>query len=129
MVMKAEYFKIHYPQLDFRPVKNYFGSRNTYDVVWFHDYDSDDAVHLAVLKEDHELKLFRPEKTLSLFENLKTFKEMLDLECNDIFWKSLMRDVVRHNVDKKSWCSEACQNFPLCSTIYNVLKPWSCDMG
>ena len=38
---------------------------------------------------------------------------MLDLECNDIFWKSLMRDVVRHNLDKKGWCGDACSNFPI----------------
>ena len=89
-----------------------------------------------MLEEDTQLKLkmtqglvnatLTPHKKSSLFENIKKFKEMFTLECSMEYWKSLMRDVVRHNVDKKVGCSErsgdACNNSPLCSTIYKILK-------
>ena len=34
MVKKAVYFNAHYPGLDIRPVRNYFGGGDTYDVGW-----------------------------------------------------------------------------------------------
>ena len=133
MVKKALYLNFHYPGLDIRPVRNYFGGGGTYDVVWYHNYPE---VHIGVLEEDPQLKLkitqglgnatLTPDKRSSLFENIKKFKDMFTLECTTKYWKSLMRDVVRHNVDKKVLCSErsgdACINFPLCSTIFKILK-------
>ena len=133
MVKKALYLNFHYPGLDIRPVRNYFGGGGTYDVVWYHNYPE---VHIGVLEEDPQLKLkitqglvnatLTPDKRSSLFENIKKFKDMFTLECTTEYWKSLMRDVVRHNVDKKVLCSErsgdACNNFPLCSTIFKILK-------
>ena len=133
MVKKTLYLNFHYPGLDIRPVRNYFGGGGTYDVIWYHNYPED---HIAVLEEDPQLKLkmtqglvnatLTPDKKSSLFENIKKFKEMFTLECSIEYWKSLMRDVVRHNVDKKVLCSErsgdACNNFPLCSAIYKILK-------
>ena len=135
MVRKAVYLNSHYPGLDIRPVRNYFGGGGTYDVVWYHNYPE---VHIAVLEEDSQLKFkmtqgllnatLTPDKKSSLFENVKKFKDMFTLECSIEYWKSLMRDVVRHSVDKKVLCSErsgagdACNNSPLCSTIYNILK-------
>ena len=44
-------------------------------------------------------------------------------ECTDDYWKSIMRDVIRHNLEKKVWCGDACDNVPICSAI----NPWSCD--
>ena len=140
MVKKAVYLNSHYPGLDIRPVRNYFGGGGTYDVVWYHNFPE---VHIAVLEKDSQLKhkvtqgllnaILSPDKKSSLFENLKKFKDLFTLECSDEYWKSLMRDVVRHNVDKKVWCGDrsgdACNNFPLCSTIYSILKPWRCDKG
>ena len=127
MVMKAVVLNKYYPGLDIRPIKNYFGG-SSYDVVWFHDYPE---IHIAVLEEDIQPdKLIRPDQTLSFFQNLQKFKDMLEsIECSDIYWKSLMRDVVRHNLDKKVWCEDACSNFPICSTMYNVMNPWSGDNG
>ena len=133
MVKKALYLNFHYPGLDIRPVRNYFGGGGTYDVIWYHNYPED---HIGVLEEDPQLKLkitqglvnatLTPDKKSSLFENIKKFKEMFTLECSIEYWKSLMRDVVRHNVDKKVLCSErsgdACINFPLCSTIFKIVK-------
>ena len=133
MVKKALYLNFHYPGLDIRPVRNYFGGGGTYDVIWYHNYPED---HIAVLEEDTQLKIkmtqglvnatLTPDKKSSLFENIKKFKEMFTLECSIKYWKSLMRHVVRHNVDKKVLCSErsggACNNFPLCSIIYKILK-------
>ena len=126
MVMKAVFLENHYPHLDFRPVKNYFGGDSTYEVVWYHNYPE---VCIAVLKEDPQLNLFIPDQTKSLFENLKKIKGMFDLECSDDYWKSLMRDLVRHNLEKKAWCGESCNNYPLCSTIYNIIKPCTFDIG
>ena len=118
-------------------MRNYFGGGGTYDVVWFHNYPE---VHIAVLEEDPQIKhknfikmtqgllnaTLTADKKSSLFENVKKIKDMFTLECSMEYWKSLMRDVVSHNVDKKVWCTErsgdACSNFPLCSTIYNILK-------
>ena len=133
MVRKAVYLNYHYPGLDIRPVRNYFGGGGTYDVVWYHNYPT---VHIAVLEDDSQLKLkmtqglmnatLIPDKKSSLFQNIKKFKDMFTLECSPEYWKSLMRDVVSHNVDKKVWCTESpgdvCNNFPLCSTLYNILK-------
>ena len=133
IVKKALYLNFYYPGLDIRPVRNYFGGGGTYDVVWYHNYPE---VHIGVLEEDPQLKLkitqglvnatLTPDKRSSLFENIKKFKDMFTLECTTKYWKSLMRDVVRHNVDKKVGCSErsgdACINFPLCSTIFKILK-------
>ena len=138
MVKKAIYLNYHYPGLDIRPVRNYFGGGGTYDVVWYQNYPE---VHIAVLEEDHEIKIkvtqgllnatLKPDKRSSLFQNLKKFKDMFSLECSEDYWRSLMRDVVRHNVDKNVKCGdkseEACVNYPLCSTLYNILKPWGCD--
>ena len=138
MVKKAVYLNSNYPGLDIRPVRNYFGGGGTYDVVWYHNYPED---HIAVLEEDAQIKqkvaqgllntTLKPDKNSSLFQNLKKFKEMFTLECSDEYWKSLMRDVVRHNVDKKIRCGEisgeACNNYPLCSTLYHILKPWVCN--
>ena len=136
MVKKALYMNSHYPGLDIRPVRNYFGGGGTYDVVWYHNFPE---VHIAVLEQDPQIKLkvkqgllnatLTPDKKSSLFENLKKFKNLFTFECSDEYLKSLMRDVVRHKVDKKVGCGEACNNSPLCSTIYNILKPWSCDKG
>ena len=136
MVKKAVYLNYHYPGLDIRPVRNYFGGGGTYDVVWYHKYPE---VHIAVLEEDPQLKrkvtqgllnaALTPDKKSSLFENLKKFKDMFTLECSEEYWRSLMRDVIRHNVDKTVECGEACNNSPLCSTIYSILEPWSCDKG
>ena len=135
MVKKAVYLNSHYPGLDIRPVRNYFGGGGTYDVVWYHNFPE---VHIAVLESDAQIKLkvtqgllnstLTPDKK-SLFENLKQFKNLFTLECSDEYWRSLMRDVVRHKVDNKVRCGEACNNSPLCSTIYNILKPWNCDKG
>ena len=138
MVKKAVYLNSNYPGLDIRPVRNYFGGGGTYDVVWYHNYPE---VHIAVLEEDPQIKLkveqgllnatLKPDKKSSIFQNLKKFKELFTLECSDKYWKSLMRDVVRHNVDKNARCGEisgeACNNYPLCSTLYNILKPRVCD--
>ena len=54
MVKKALYLNFHYPGLDIRPVRNYFGGGGTYDVIWYHNYPED---HIAVLEEDTQLKL------------------------------------------------------------------------
>ena len=54
MVRKAVYLNYHYPGLDIRPVRNYFGGGGTYDVVWYHNYPT---VHIAVLEDDSQLKL------------------------------------------------------------------------
>ena len=126
MVKKAVYLDTHYPGLEFLPIKNFFGGRGTYDVLWHHNNHD---IHIAVLKEDTQLTLLTPDPTVSFFENLKRFKGMFDLECSDEYWKSLMRDLVRHNLEKKVWCGEKCEHFPLCSKTYNVIKPWSHDMG
>ena len=101
MVKKAVYLNSHYPGLDIRPVRNYFGGGDTYDVVWYGNYPE---VHIAVLEEDPQLKLkmtqglvnatLIPDKKSSLFQKIKTFKEMFTLECSIEYWKSLMRDVV-----------------------------------
>ena len=72
-----------------------------------------------------------PDKMSTLFQNLKKFKDMFTLECSDDYWRSLMRDVVRHNVDKNVKCGDkfgiACANYPLGSTLYYIFKPWGCD--
>ena len=52
MVKKALYLNYHYPGLDIRPVRNYFGGGGTYDVVWFHNYPE---VHIAVLENTRPL--------------------------------------------------------------------------
>ena len=140
MVKKAFYLNSHYPGLDItiRPVRNYFGGGGTYDVVWYHNYPE---VHIAVLEEDPQIKLkvkqgllnatLKPDKKSTLFQNLKKFKEMFSFECSDDYWRTLMRDVVRHNVEGNDKCGdrskEACINYPLCSTLYHILKPWGCD--
>ena len=130
MVKRAVYLNTHYPGLDIRPVRNYFGGGGSYDVVWFHNYDQDNCVHLAVLEEDIPLsKLVKPVQTVSFYENFRKFKEMFEsFECTDDYWKSLMRDVI-HNMEKKVCCGDACDNVPLCSTIYNVINTWSRDKG
>ena len=138
MVRKAVYLNFHYPGLEIRPVRNYFGGGVTYDVVWYQNYPE---VHIAVLEEDHQIKLkvaqgllnstLKPDKRSSFFQNLKKFKDMFILECSEEYWKSLMRDLVRHNMDKNVKCrdksGEACVNYPLCSTLYHILKPLDCD--
>ena len=101
------------PGLDIRPVRNYFGGGGTYDVVWYHNYPE---VHIAVLEEDHQIKhkvrlgllnaTLKPDKKSTLFQNLKKFKEMFSFECSDDYWRTLMRDVVRHNVDKNVKCGD-----------------------
>ena len=109
MVMKAIYMNTHYPGLEMKPIKDFFGGGSntamgsTYDVLWHHNNND---IQIAVLKEDPHLKLSKPDQTISLFENLQRFKEMFDLECSDEYWKSLMRDVVRHNLEKKVWCGD-----------------------
>ena len=82
MVKKAVYLNSHYPGLDIRPVRNYFGGGGTYDVVWYHNYPE---VHIAVLEEDPQIQLkltqellnttLKPDKKSTLFQNLKKFKE------------------------------------------------------
>ena len=138
IVKKAVYLNCHYPGLDIRPVRNYFGGGGTYDVVWYQNYPE---VHITVREEDHQIKhkvaqgllnsTLKPDKRSSFFQNLKKFKDMFILECSDEYWKSLMRDLVRHNMDKNVKCrdksGEACVNSPLCSTLYHILKPWDCD--
>ena len=134
MVKKAVYLNSHYPGLDIRPVRNYFGGGGTYDVVWYHNYPE---VHIAVLEEDHQIKnkvrlgllnaTLKPDKKSTLFQNLKKFKEMFSFECSDDYWRTLMRDVVRHNVEGNVKCKdrsqESCINYPLCATLYHILKP------
>ena len=138
MVKRAVYLNSHYPGLDIRPVRNYFGGGGTYDVVWYHNYPE---VHIAVLEEDHQIKhkvrlgllnaTLKPDKKSTLFQNLKKFKEMFSFECSDDYWRTLMRDVVRHNVEGNVKCKdrseESCINYPLCATLYHILKPWGCD--
>ena len=90
MVKKAVYLNYHYPGLDIRPVRNYFGGGGTYDVVWYHNYPE---VHIAVLEKDSQLKrkvtqgllnaTLTPDKKSSLFENLKKFKDLFTLEYSD----------------------------------------------
>ena len=53
MVKKAMYLNSHYPGLDIRPVRNYFGGGGTYVVVWYKNYLE---VDIAVLEEDAEIK-------------------------------------------------------------------------
>ena len=89
MVKKAVYLNSHYPGLDIRPVRNYFGGGGTYNVVWYHSYPE---VHIAVLEEDPQIKFkmtqgllnatLTPDKNSSLFENVKKFKDMFTLECS-----------------------------------------------
>ena len=66
MVTKNIFLSDHYPGLDIRPVKKYLGGGITYDLVW---YDKYPEVDIAVLKEDAQLKLFKPDQT-SIFENI-----------------------------------------------------------
>ena len=85
MVKKAVYLNCHYPGLDIRPVRNYFGGGGTYDVVWYQNFPE---IHVAVLEDDHQIKLkvtqgllnpsLTPDKMSTLFQNLKKFFE--------IFW-------------------------------------------
>ena len=138
MVKKAVCLNSHYPGLDIRPVRNYFGGGGNYDVVCYQNYPE---IHIDVLEDDHQIKLkvtqgllnpsLTPDKMSTLFQNLKKFKDMFTLECSDDYWRSLMRDVVRHNVDKNVKCGDkfgiACVNYPLCSTLYYIFKPWGCD--
>ena len=124
MVTKAIYLNTHYPGLDVKPVKNFYGGGSntamglTYDVLWYNKAADND--HIAVLKEDPHLKHLKPDQTCSLFRNLQIFKDMFDLECSEDYWKSLMRDVVRHNLDNAVLCGDECHNFPLCSTVYDA---------
>ena len=69
MVIQNIFLSDHYPGLDIRHVKKYIGGGNTYDLVW---YDKYPEVDIAVLKEDAQLKLFKPDQT-SIFENIRRF--------------------------------------------------------